>query len=161
MVGSQAADRRARCLRGSVAGALAAAVWAAQQPVDKRVFGSSYDDVELLGKAVTQGGGWRVAGIALHVANGAAFGAVYAPLRARLGLPGVPAGIAAGLIEHVGLWPLVRVTDRFHPARHELERLTGNRAAFAQATWRHLLFGAVLGAAEVRLSGSSRSGQTR
>ena len=33
----------------------AAAVWAVEQPLDKLVFGSRYDDVELLGKAVTRG----------------------------------------------------------------------------------------------------------
>ena len=43
---------RTRTLRGALAGAVAAGVWAAQQPLDKRVFGSRYDDVELLGKAV-------------------------------------------------------------------------------------------------------------
>ena len=43
-----------RTLNGGLAGALAAAVWAAQQPIDKRLFGSRYDDVELLGKLVTR-----------------------------------------------------------------------------------------------------------
>ena len=44
-------------------GQLAAAVWAAQQPLDKRVFGSRYDDVELLGKLVTRGPAWPAAGL--------------------------------------------------------------------------------------------------
>ena len=47
-----------RTLNGALAGASAAGVWAAQQPLDKRVFGTSYDDVELLGKLVTRGSGW-------------------------------------------------------------------------------------------------------
>ena len=38
-------------------------VWAAQQPLDKRVFGVAYDDTELLGKSVTRGRGWPVVGI--------------------------------------------------------------------------------------------------
>jgi hypothetical protein len=38
-----------------------------------------------------------------------------------------------------------------HPARRELEPLTGNRRALAQATWRHLVFGAALGLLEPRL----------
>ena len=58
-----------------MAGAVAAAVWAAQMPLDKRVFGSRYDDVEILGKLVTRGSGWQAAGLAMHVANGAMFGA--------------------------------------------------------------------------------------
>ena len=36
---------RARTLRGALAGAVAAGLWAAQQPLDKRAFGSQYDDV--------------------------------------------------------------------------------------------------------------------
>jgi hypothetical protein len=44
------------------------------------------------------------------------------------------------------------VADRLHPARSELPRLGGNRRAFAQATWRHVLFGVVLGELERRLN---------
>jgi hypothetical protein len=141
-----------RTLNGAVAGAVAASVWAAQQPVDKRVFGSGYDDVELLGKLVTRDSGWRAAGLALHVANGAVFGAVYALVRPLAPLPPVVVGPAAGLAEHLGFWPLGRLIDSNHPARSELEPLTGNPRAFAQATWRHLLFGTVLGELERRLN---------
>ena len=38
------------------------------------------------------------------------------------------------------------------PARAELEPLQGNSRAFAQATWRHLLFGVVLAELERRLN---------
>ena len=51
-----------RSLNGAIAGGLAAAVWAAQQPLDKRVFGVEYDDIELLGKAVTRGAEWPAVG---------------------------------------------------------------------------------------------------
>ena len=50
------------------------------------------------------------------------------------------------------LWPLVGVTDRLHPARDELPKLSGNRPAFLQAVWRHLLFGLVLGELERRIN---------
>jgi hypothetical protein len=56
------------------------------------------------------------------------------------------------MAEHLGLWPLTRVTDRVHPARDDLPALWGNRRAFAQATWRHLLFGIVVGELERRLN---------
>ena len=56
------------------------------------------------------------------------------------------------MVENVGLWPLSAISDRFHPARDELPRLSGSRAALAQATWRHLLFGVVLGELERRLN---------
>ena len=144
-----------RSLNGAIAGGIAAAVWAAQQPLDKRVFDCDYDDVELLGKAVTQGDAWPVVGTAMHVQNGMVFGATYAALRPLL--PGPPAlwGPVAGLAEHVALWPLGRFVDRYHPARGDLTPLTGNTRAFAQAAWRHFLFGAVLGIVEARLNDRS------
>jgi hypothetical protein len=141
-----------RTLNGAAAGALAAAVWAAQQPLDKRVFGSSYDDVELLGKLATRDSAWPAAGLALHLQNGAVFGALYANVRPFLPGPAVLRGVVAALVEHASLWPVVRLTDGRHPASRELPKLSGNRRALAQATWRHLLFGAVLGALERRLN---------
>jgi hypothetical protein len=137
---------------GAVAGTVAAAVWAAQQPLDKRVFGTNYDDVELLGKLVTRGSGWQGAGLAMHMANGALFGAVHALVRPLMPMPPVVAGALAGLAEHAAFWPLGRFVDRHHPARAELEPLSGNRRAFAAAAWRHLLFGLVLGELERRLN---------
>jgi hypothetical protein len=143
---------RTRTARGALAGAVAAGVWAAQQPLDMKVFGVRYDDTELLGKAVTRGRAWPLVGLAMHVANGAVFGAVYANVARRVPLPSWMKGPAAGLGEHVTSWPLVIVTDRVHPARDELPTLGTNAAAFAQATWRHLLFGVVLGELERRLN---------
>jgi len=141
-----------RSLNGALAGSLAATVWAAQQPADKRVFGSGYDDVELLGKAVIRGDAWPVAGVALHVANGAIFGAVYSQLRPFLLGPPQVRAVTMAMAEHVASWPLGRLADRYHPARKELTTLTGNPRAFAQATWRHLLFGLVVGELERRLN---------
>ena len=40
--------------RLAMAGALGAALWALQQPLDKRIARHGYDDVELLGYAVRQ-----------------------------------------------------------------------------------------------------------
>jgi hypothetical protein len=128
---------------GAVAGALAAGVWAAQQPLDKRAFGSDYDDVELLGKLVTRDSGWQAAGLAIHVANGAAFGAVYALLRPLIPGPAQTAGPIAGLTEHLATWPLIGLIDK---------SLVGDRRVFLQSAWRHLLFGLVLGELERRLN---------
>ena len=61
-------------------------------------------------------------------------------------------GPAAALTEHLALWPLTAVSDRYHPARKSFPQLAGNRKAFAQATVRHLLFGIVLGELERRLN---------
>jgi hypothetical protein len=143
---------RTRTLRGAVCGAVAAAVWALQQPLDKLAFSSPYDDVELLGKAVTQADGWYAAGFALHMQNGALFGAVYANVAPALPIAPVLRGPALALAEHVALWPLGVLSDRLHPARKDLPAFSGNRRAFAQSAWRHLLFGLVLGELERRLN---------
>lgn len=145
-----------RMLRGALAGGVAAGVWALQQPVDKRVLRGGYDDVELLGRAVLPRAprrAWYPLGLAMHVQNGALFGAVYAGWLAP-GIPLPPAlrGPLVAQVENFGLWPLGRLSDRFHPARAELPRLTGNRGALAQATWRHLVFGVVMGELERRLN---------
>ena len=141
-----------RSLNGALAGGIAAAVWAAQQPVDKRAFGSRYDDVELLGKAVVKGDGWQAPGMLLHVQNGATFGAAYAQLRRFLPGPPIAQGVGLALLEHFALWPLVALTDRFHPRRRELPALKGNERAFWQAFYRHVLFGAVLATLEAHLN---------
>ena len=143
---------RTRTLRGALAGGVAAAAWAAQQPVDKRAFGCSFDDVELLGKLVTRGQGWLPAGLAMHVGNGALFGALYANLAPSVPVAPWARGPLAGMAEHLATWPLAQLTDRFHPARDELPAIFGSRRAFAQATWRHLLFAVVLGELERRLN---------
>ena len=148
----------ANAARGALAGAVAAGVWAASSPLDTRVFGVPYLDHELLGKWVTRGPAWPFAGIALHVANGALFGAAYAGLAPRIPLPAWARGPAAGLAEHLATWPLVALVDRVHPARDELPALAGSPRAFAQATWRHLLFGLVLGELERRLNAPSAPG---
>jgi hypothetical protein len=97
-------------------------------------------------------GGWYAPGLALHLGNGAVFGLVYATVAPALPLAPALRGPAAALVENFALWPLGAITDRFHPARDQLPRLGGNRRALIQATWRHLLFGLVLGELERRLN---------
>lgn len=143
---------RAVTARGALAGGVAATVWALQQPVDMRVFGVPYDDGDLLGSAVTRTR-WRTPlGWVLHAVNGAVFGAVYANVAPRVPLPSWARGPAAGLLEHAATWPLTAVLPAVHPAGDELPRLWGSGPALAQATWRHLLFGTVLGELERRLN---------
>jgi hypothetical protein len=143
---------RGKTIRGALAGALAAGVWAAQMPLDKRVFGTDFDDVELLGKAVTRGAAWPLAGWALHLQNGALFGAAYANVAPHTPLPSWARGPAAALAENFATWPLLALADRLHPAREELPTAFANPRALAQSTWRHLLFGVLLGELERRLN---------
>jgi hypothetical protein len=101
---------------------------------------------------VTRGPAWPLAGVALHLVNGASFGVAYGLLRSLLPGPPWARGLLAAQVENFGFWPLGRLSDRYHPARDELPRLGGNRRALAQATWRHALFGVVLGVAEARVN---------
>ena len=141
-----------RTLRGALAGAAAAAVWAAQQPLDRRVFGHPYDDTEVLGRLVVRSGAWQLAGVGVHLANGALFGAMYSNVAPSLPVPPALRGPLAGLAEHLATWPGTAVVDRMHPARSDLPQLWGSGRAFAQAAWRHVLFGFVLGELERRLN---------
>jgi hypothetical protein len=133
--------------RSAAAGATGALVWAALEPLDRLVFRCDYSDVALLGKAVARGRGWLPAGLVLHALNGAAFGLGYELLRTRT--PYEPRRLALGLalVEHVTLYPLGYMIDRFHPRRGEpgVPPLLANPRAFAQATVRHTLFGWLLG----------------
>ena len=128
-------------MNGAKAGAIAALVWAAVEPFDRRLLRHDYSDVAVLGKAVTRSRAWPLAGLAMHAGNGALFGVVYEQARRR----GTSA-VTMALVEHTVLFPLGTIVDRRHPARgtEGLAPLWSKRA-FAQATFRHLLFGALLG----------------
>jgi hypothetical protein len=78
----------------------------------------------------------------MHAGNGAVFGLAYHELRRRRDM----SAVTLALTEHLALFPLGLVVDRLHPARGQagVKHVFGARA-FAQATWRHFLFGAVLG----------------
>lgn len=131
----------------AVAGALAATAWGLLEPFDRRLFRSDYSDIAVLGKAVTRGPGWRAAGFALHAANGAVFGLAYGLVRRRVPIDERRLALGMALAEHVALYPLGVLVDRYHPARGEdgLPPLLTNARAFAQATIRHAVFGVLLG----------------
>jgi xanthosine utilization system XapX-like protein len=133
-----------RTLRGALAGSVGAAVWLAQQPLDRRAFGYDHDDAELLGRLVARGRPEAPAvGALLHVQNGALFGALYANVAPSLPIPPVLRGPLAGLLELVATWPATALVD---PALFRSGR------GFAQSAWRHLLFGLVVGELERRLN---------
>lgn len=135
-------------LRSALAGTAAALVWAAQEPLDRRLFRCDYSDVAVLGKGVTRGPRWRAVGLAFHALNGAGFGLAYDEARRRFPIGDRKLAVGMALAEHVALYPLCFFVDRHHPARGEagVPPLLTNPRAFAQATWRHALFGAALGA---------------
>jgi hypothetical protein len=133
--------------RAAAAGATSALVWAATEPLDRRLFRCDYSDIALLGKAVSRRH-WRPIGLAMHALNGAAFGLAFDLVRRRTDAKPVRLALGMAVAENTALWPLCVLLDRYHPARGEpgVPPLARNGRAFAQATWRHALFGAVLGA---------------
>jgi hypothetical protein len=131
---------RTRALRGALAGTVAAGVWLAQQPLDRRVFEFDHDDAGLLADLVRRP---LPVGVLLHLQNGALFGALYATLAPSVPVPPALRGPLAGLAEHLATWPTTALVA---------PRMWQSPRAFAQATWRHLLFGAVLGELERRLN---------
>jgi hypothetical protein len=128
--------------RFAAAGAAAATVWALLEPLDRRLFRYEYSDVALLGTFVTRGPAWRVTGLAIHGGNGALFGLAYREAKHRFGI----SALTLALVEHVALFPLSALVDRYHPARGTaiVPKVMTPRA-FGQATLRHAVFGAVLG----------------
>jgi hypothetical protein len=130
--------------RGILAGVAGAAVWAAAEPLLGRLFRTPYSDARLLGAMVADGPLWRPAGVAVHCANGALFGAAFE----RLGGHGVGRGVAAAQVENLVLWPGMAVVDRVHPDRRSgaWPPLLGNGRVFAYEVATHAVFGAVLGA---------------
>ena len=133
--------------RAAAAGAAAATVWGLLEPLDQRLLRCDYSDVAVLGKGVTRGRHWRLAGFAVHAVNGAVFGVVFDELRKRVGVGPRRLAVGLALAEHLSLYPLCYFIDRHHPARGEpgVPPLLENPRAFAQATWRHAVFGTVLG----------------
>jgi hypothetical protein len=117
-------------VRAAAAGSVAAALWGLQEPLDQRVFGCDYSDVLFLGR------GRRSLGFAVHMANGALFGVAFDAVRRRVDVDQRRLALALALGEHVVLWPFISFVDR---------SLVTSPRAFAQATYRHALFGLVLG----------------
>jgi hypothetical protein len=117
-------------LRAAAAGSVAAVVWGLQEPLDQRVFGCDYSDVLFLGR------GRRSLGFVVHAANGALFGVAFDAVRRRVEVDQRRLALGLALTEHLALWPFISLVDR---------SLVTSPRAFAQATYRHALFGLVLG----------------
>ncbi len=134
-------------LRSAAAGAVAAAVWALEEPLDQRLMGCDYSDVAVLGKGLTRSRSWRPVGLTAHAVNGAIFGLAFHEARRRIPIGPRKLALGMALAEHVSLYPLCYFIDRYHPARGEpgVPPLLRSPRAFAQATWRHAVFGTVLG----------------
>jgi hypothetical protein len=134
-------------LQAAIAGGAAATAWGLVEPFDQRVFRFPYSDIAILGLFVTRGPHWRAVGWTLHIVNGALAGLVFWALFEWIGGNAFWFAIGFALVEHLLTYPLTLLTDRLHPARGApaLPPMSHSGRAFAQATFRHLLFGIVLG----------------
>jgi hypothetical protein len=133
-------------LRAAGAGAIAALVWGALEPLDRRLLRHDYSDVAVLGKAFTPGPGWRPLGFAIHALNGAIFGFAYFELTRRVSRDRRRLALELALLEHLTLFPTGFLVDRYHPARGEAGVVgVFSLLAFGQATLRHTLFGTLVG----------------
>ena len=145
-----------RCRRWSsqrsVNGALAGAVGRRRLggPAAARQAGlrSGYDDVELLGKLVTRGDAWPAAGLGAPPGER---GGLRGRLRAGCGrsCPGPAGGAGADrgadrALRPCGRWPAGGPLPPRPQGAHAADR---QPRALAQATWRHVLFGAGAGRA--------------
>jgi len=130
-------------VRAALAGAAAAGAWAAVEPAARRLCGTPYSDLRLLGRIATAGPAWRVAGLAMHLGNGAAFGVALD----RLGGRGWRQGLAAAMVETAGTWPGMVLIDRFHPDRRDghWPPLVRHGPTIAEQILVHAVFGVVLG----------------
>jgi hypothetical protein len=119
----------------------AAGVWAIAEPALGRIFGTPYSDLRLLAGLT---GRQAPLALALHLANGAAFGAAFE----RLGGRGIPRAVVAAEVENLALWPAMAIVDRVHPRRRDgtWPPILLNGRVFAYEVVVHALFGAVLGA---------------
>jgi hypothetical protein len=111
-------------MRAPLAGAIAATVWALQEPLDRRVFRCDYSDVRLVG------------GLPTHLFNGALFGLAFAAVRRRTSVDQRRLAVALAVAEHTVLWPLLVLLA---------PDVAKSPRAFAQGVYRHALFGYILG----------------
>jgi hypothetical protein len=135
--------RGGRALRGALAGAVAAGAWAVLEPLAARALRTGYTDVRLLGRLAGAGRAWPIAGVAIHAANGAAFGAAFAAAGRR----GPAAGMGWATAEGLLAWPGMAIVDRVHPDRRSgcWPRLLTNPRVFVQEAVMHGVFGLLLG----------------
>jgi hypothetical protein len=134
-------------VRGAVAGAVAAGVWAAVEPALGRALRTSYTDVRFLGglagRLLPDGRVRPLVGLAWHVTNGAVFGGAFAKLGGR----GAAQGFAAAQAENLLTYPLLPVAARRHPEYRGVGWAgPEGRRILVQETLVHGLYGAVLGA---------------
>lgn len=131
-----------------ISGLLAGTAYLLSQAVDLKVTGNKVDDRILLGGiaplTVTKS---KLLGAAMHLGASIAASVFYVRLaKGWISGPGWWRGVVFASVENALLYPWLLLED-FHPAIRD-GRLDSylNWTAFLQGVWRHVWFGAVLGA---------------
>jgi hypothetical protein len=95
--------------------------------------------VRLVGRLLTTGRRWPIAGVVAHTTLGAALGAALA----GTGLTTPTGALLGSQVENLAAWPGMAFADRFHPDRRDGDwpRLLTNRRVFAQSVAARVLFG--------------------
>jgi len=138
------ADCMHRDSHAALAGATAAAAWIAAEPITRRLAGGTHRELRLISGLLAGKRGGNALGLAVHLANGAAFGVAFS----RFGGRGVRQAVVAAQVENAVLWPGMAIADRVHPdvRSGRWPRLVSDRGTILQEIGSHLVFGAVLGA---------------
>jgi len=133
-----------RDVHAAIAGATAAAVWIASEPIMRRLVGGTHRELRLISGTLAGDRGRDGLGWAVHLVNGAAFGVAFR----RLGGRGVRDAVVAAQVENAILWPGMAVVDHIHPdiCSGRWPRLFSDRGTIAQEIAGHVVFGVVLGA---------------
>jgi hypothetical protein len=138
--------------RIAATGLIAGAAYLAAQAIDLAITRNRVDDLALLGGMTpVRPESARPVGAVMHAANSIGMSAAYhLVVRDRLPGPGWLRGSLFALAENTALYPLALI-EQEHPAIR-MGRLDSylSWTAFLQATWRHVAFGAVLGALAAR-----------
>lgn len=142
---------------GALSGVAGGLAFAATMCADLALTGNRVNDFRLLAQFGPFANRWRLTGPAIHLANSAALGGVYAAVEPWLAGPGWARGMLFASVENALLWPLVLLVDRFHPATTSGDLPTYNRwPAFGWEALRHVVYGVVLGAAFERQTRPNR-----
>lgn len=136
-----------------VAGLAGGIVYVAVMEIDNRLLMRNLDDLEMLGRPFMRDRrAAKLLGIALHLANSAILGVIYAAA-ARDRLPGSAwlRGVLYTMIEDATLYPIA-LLERFHPGVENggIERYW-TLASFLHSIPRHVAYGAVTGLVYERL----------
>jgi hypothetical protein len=135
-------------MRGAAAGVVAAAGWAACEPLLGRALRTPFSDVRMLGRLTGPERGWRARGLAVHLANGAVFGWAFE----RLAGGGIRRGVVVAQAENAAFWPMMFAVDRLHADRRAgtWPPIATNPRTIGYELVSHTIFGAILGALTAR-----------